>query len=413
MAKLSLNSISPSVFKVNASEVEDGSNTRATIVSAGRTLAYEHARKGQERLYRAMNKGTEAATKMLSNEQYKELNERFQHEHLVYAATKVCEFTGENAPQNFDEFKRVAMKFYGNSHFYAVLQGIYQEIITPILPRVYSEAVDVFADTVEVNFGETYSVSINSNSIPVFQDSAWGASRSVPENTFYSKEYVLNPTPRTAEISVKYMQLISNNMDFGAFFANLTAGMYAKTMGLWNAGMTALTSNTTLLPSALKGTFSATNWVALANKVAALNNTSISNVIGIGSPVALAKVLPQEVTGSTNVQMDAAIAMLLGADYIRAGYLGEYMSNRLLPIQDVIIPSTQNTNPTTMLSGSQVWLMASNGRKPMTIGYNAGTPITLEIDPMKAADFKMRMNVTMSIDSVLVVASKIGLITIS
>lgn len=413
MAKLSLNSISPSIFKVNASEVADGSATRATIVSAGRTLAYEHARKGQESLYRVLKKAGDSATKMLSSEQYKELNERFQHEHLLYAATKVCEFTGEKAPENFDEFKRFAQKFYGNAHFYAVLQGIYQEIVTPILPRVYSEAVDVFADTVEVNFGETYQVSINSNDIVIFQDSAWGASRSVPENRFYSKDYTLNPTPRTAEISFKYMQLISNNMDFGAFFANLAAGMYAKTMGLWNQAMAQLASNTALVPSGLQVTFSSQNWVTLANKIAALNATSIPNTIGFGSAVALSKVLPTEVTGSTNVDMDAAIAMLLGADYIRSGYLGEYMATRLLPLTDVIIPGTQNTNPTTMLPGDTIWMMAANGRKPMTIGYNAGTPITIQIDPMQAADFTMRMNVTMSIDSVTTVASRLGIITIS
>jgi hypothetical protein len=46
MAKLSLNSIPNSVFKVNANEVADKSSTRAAIVSAGRLLAAEYAKKG-------------------------------------------------------------------------------------------------------------------------------------------------------------------------------------------------------------------------------------------------------------------------------------------------------------------------------------------------------------------------------
>ena len=413
MAKLTLNSISPSVFKVNASEVADGSATRATIVSAGRTLAYEHARKGQKALYAVLKKADDSASAMLTSEQYKAMNERFQAEHLLYAARKVCEFTGEKAPENFDEFKSMGQKFYGDSHFYKVLQGIYQEIITPILPRVYSEAVDVFADTVEVGFGETYAVSINSNDIPIFQDSAWGAAMSAPRNEFYAKDYVLNPKPRTAAIKMKWMQLVSNGIDFGAFFANLTAGMYAKTMGLWNAAMTAAASNTALIPSALQVTFSAQNWVTLANKIAALNATIISNTIGFGSAVALSKVLPTEVTGATNVNMDAAIAMLLGADYVRAGYLGEYMATRLMPLTDVIIPGTQNTNPTTMLPNNKVWMMAANGRKPMTIGYNSGTPITIDITPERTADFTMNFVMTMAIDSVLTVPSKMGIVTIS
>ena len=412
MAKLSLNSISPSVFKVNASEVADGSATRATIVSAGRTLMTDYARKGQKALYAVMKKADAAAPAMLSAEQYKVMNERFQAEHLLYAANKVCEFTGESAPQNFDEFKAMGQKFYGNAHFYAVLQGIYQEIVTPILPRVYSEAVDVFADTVEVGFGETYALSVSSNDIPVFQDSAWGAAMSAPRNEFYAKDYVLNPKPRTAAIKMKWVQLVSNGVDFGQFFANLTAGMYAKTMGLWNAAMTAAATNPALVPAALSVVFNATNWVTLTNKIAAVNATNIANTIAFGNAVALSRVLPTEQTGSTNVQMDAALAMLLGADYIRAGYMGEYMGTRLMPLTDAVIPGTQNTNPTTILDPNTVWIMASNGRKPMTIGYNSATPITIEITPERTADFTMNMVMTMAIDSVATFVNKVGIVTV-
>ena len=413
MAKLSLNSIPTNVFRVSAAETADCNETRASIVGAGRLLAYEYARKGVDAIHAALNTTVDKSEAKLTQTQYKELNEKFQAQHLLYAANKVCSFTGEKAPESFEELKRRANSFAANKQFYTVLQGIYQEIFTPILPAVYSEAVSIFADTVEVGFGETYQLSIDSNDIPVFQDAAWGTQRSIPRNRFYSKDYTLNPQPRSCYVSAKWVQLVSNGWDFGRFFANITAGMYAKTMGMWNAAMTAAASNTALIPSGLKYNFSAQNWVALANKLAAVNNTAINNIIAYGGAVALAKVLPYQATGATNVNMDAALATLLGADYIRAGFLGEYMAVRLIPMTDVVIPGTQNSDVQTMLPADKIWMLAGNGRKPLTIGYNPEGGITFEIDPLQSGDFEIGINMTFCIDSVAVFASKVGLVTIA
>lgn len=412
MAKLTLNSISESVFRVNASDVADRTNDRAEIVSKGRMLAYAHAQRGKSAIDKALGKVVGNSDVKLTSSQYNQLNEQFQSEHLLYAANKACDLVGVAKPVDYADFKRKALSFYGNASFYAILQGIYQEIITPILPAIYSEAVDVFANVVEVGFGETYTISVSSNDIPVFQDSSWGASRSVPRNTFYSKDYTLNPQPKTCEIYVKYMQLIGTGMDFGKFFANLAAGMYAKTMGMWNSALATAIADTSLLPADLNYTFSNENWVSGANKISALNSTPISNLFATGNVVGLSQVLPTQVTGSTNVNMDAAIATLLGADYTRSGYLGEFMGVRLMPLVDAIVPGTQNTNPTTMLDSTKVYMMAGNGLKPMTIAYNSDTPLILEFTPDRTSDFTIGMNMTIALDTVATFTSKIAVFTV-
>lgn len=408
MERLSLNSLSPSVFEVRSNETADNSKARADIVSMGRLLAYENARRGKTAMDNAMNIHGNSIASHISDTEYGKLNEKFQAEHLLYAAKKACSVTGENAPESFEEFKRQGMNYYKNSTFLKVLQGIYQEIIYPILPRVYSEAVSVFADVVEVGFAETYQISVGSDDIPVFQDSAWGASRSVPANRFYSKDITLNPQPKTAEIRMKWHQLVGNNVDFGRFFANLSAGLYAKTMAMFQAALTAVASDTTKIPSGLIYTFGSVNWVTLANKLAALNNTSITNIKAFGNAVALSKVLPTQQTGSSNTAMDAALATLLGADYIRSGYMGEYMNVQLFPLQDAIIPGTLNT----ILDAQKIWLMASNARKPMTICYNSATPISISIDAYDNAAFELIFNLTIALDAVAVVADKLGYVTI-
>lgn len=410
--KLSLNSINPAVFKVSSAETADNTKARADIVGTGRMLAYEYARKGANAIHAALGQKDNEVASVISAEKYKEANEKFQQAHLLYAARQADAIMGKTGPKDFDEFKRNGANYYQNSMFYKVLQGIYQEILTPILPRVYSEAVATFADVIEVGFGETYALTIGSNDIPVFQDSAWGASRSVPRNRFYSKDYTLNPTPRTASIFAKWTQLVGNNVDFGQFFANISAGMYAKTMGMWNAAMTAAVSNTSLVPSNLSVVFSTQNWVKLANRLSAVNNTQITNIFATGSYPALAQVLPTDVTGATNVNMDAAVATLLGADYVRSGFLGEFMGINLRPLIDVVIPGTQNTTVDTMLSDSLIYMLAGNGRKPLVLGYNRDTPITLEIDPSKSGDMELGINLTIALDSVAVFSDHIGVVSI-
>lgn len=409
MNKITLNSVDRSIFQVNAS---GNAMERADIIAEGRALFFEQARKGKTAINKALKLNDEIPAEQVKEAEYPALNRMFQRDHLLYAAKVACASTGETAPETWEDFKKQGQRFYNNKAFWATLQGIYQEIVTPILPAVYSDAVDVFADTVEVGFGETYALSIGSQDIPVFQDSAYGSSWSVPANRFYSRDYVLNPQPKTAMIVAKWHQLVGNNEDFGRFFANITAGMYAKTMAMWNQAITAAASDTTLVPSGLSSTFSNVNFVTQANKVAAVNSTQLGSLFCTGNMVALSKVLPTQVTGSTNVNMDAAIATLLGADYTRSGYLGEFMGVRLLPLTDVIVPGTQFTTVSTVLASNRIWIMSASGRKPMTIGYTAETPITVELEPMRNAAWEVGINLTISLDMVSVFSSKVATLTI-
>lgn len=406
MARLSLNSIPNGLFVMNSTD------QRQAIVAAGRALTCSYAQHGADAVAKVLGSAEEAGKNILTAEQYKAMNERFRNDHLLYAAKMACNQTGRPAPATFEEFAKRGQEFYANKAFLAVLQGIYEEILTPILPRVYSEAVSVFADVVEVGFAETAAITVDSSSIPVFQDSAWGASRSVPANRFYSKTYTLNPQPKTAEMRFKWHQLVGNNTDYGKFFANLTAGLYAKTMAMWNAAMTAAVQDTAMVPSGLIYNFSDINWVTLANKLSALNNTGIRNLIAYGGAVALAKVLPTQTTGSSNTSMDAAIATLLGRDYINAGYLGEFLGVRLMPLVDAIVPGTQYSTVGTVLPSDKIYMLAANGRKPLTIAINSSTPLTIEIAPEQTASFEYIVNETVALDSVAVFSSRLGLINI-
>ena len=204
---------------------------------------------------------------------------------------------------------------------------------------------------------------------------------------------------------------MGNGVDFGRFFAKMAAGMYSKTMSMFNEALTKAASDATLVPAGLTYTFNNQNWVEAANKIAALNGTMISNVFATGSAVALSKVLPTEVTDyKTSTWMP--LSPLCWADYTRTGYLGEFMNVLLRPMMDVVIPNTQNGEVKTMLSPNDIWMFAGNGRKPMTIAYNSATPITLEMEPHRSGDMELGINMTTALDSVAVFSSIVAYFTI-
>lgn len=412
MANLSLCSLNPEVFKVCADKDQDRSLDRAKIVAAGRGLFYDFVANGQNAVRLATKSIAPEAKPRMQADQYTELNRKFLNARRMYAAKKACEVTGRTAPQNYDEFRAMQQSFLRDPIFHRVLQGIDQDVINPILPRVFSEAVSVFADMENVGFGETKAITIDSADIPVFQDSAWGASRSVPANRFYTKDITLNPQPKTAEIRAKWAQVVGNDTDFGRYYANIAAGMYAYIMATWSKMMGAAASDTTKIPSGLSYTFDQTNWVTLANKISAVNNTFWGNVYAFGNAVALSKVLPTDVTGTTNVNMDAAIATMLGANFTAQGYLGEYMGVMLMPLVDAIVPGTQFSTVKTVLDPTKIWMLSGNGRKPLTIAFNSDTPISLEWTPSEVASLEIVYSLTMAIDSVAVFSSRVGLINI-
>ena len=74
MERLSLNSLSPSVFQIRANETEDHSKARAEIISMGRLLAYEHARRGQAAVKSALHLNDASAAQHVTDIEYATLN---------------------------------------------------------------------------------------------------------------------------------------------------------------------------------------------------------------------------------------------------------------------------------------------------------------------------------------------------
>lgn len=405
-----LNGLTHDVFNAPAAEF-GGSAERANIVNAARMLMAERAGTDENLLRTAENK-TRRFESVLGGTAYPEANKKVQSNLMLYCAKQTARVTGEEAPADFESFRKNQRQYLSDKTFLRVLSGVVREIVTPVLPATISGALDWLAETVYVPMGQTYELDVQSNDIFLFEDDSWGASRSKPANYQYSKSLTLNPQLKTAKSTIKWYQLVGNNADLGRTFNAISAGLYSKIMGMWSAALVNASSNTALVPANLKFTFNNTNWINAAKRVAMLNNTSFRNIMAFGDVMALSHVLPSTANG-TNTNLDAALATMLGVDWARYGYLGDFMGVRLFPIDNVVVPGTQNTTIQEVIPNNMIWMAAAptSAYKPVYIAFEEGTPITIEMDPSETADNTIDIMVSVSIDVRPVVASKIAVVT--
>ena len=406
---IKFNSINMDRFNANSAEFNGVEKDRADIVTQGRLLMMERNGRDTNAL-RVLEKKPTEYTAMLTEQGYSEMNRDTKERLFLYAAARTCSVSGEVAPADYQDFLKNQKKFMSDRTFLKVLAGIIRDIITPVLPITMSNALGYLAETVNVPLGETYELDVASNDIFAFEDDSWGASRSKPSNYLYTRTTTLNPTPRTCKVTVKWYQMVGNDIDLGRFFNSIAAGMVSKITALTMVQMANAVTNG-LIPSNLQFTNTSANWVTAAARVSALNGTGYYNTIAIGHPSALTKALPSGMVNASSVNLDAALATMLGVEWARYGYLGEYMGVRMMPLVDAIVPGTQNTSMVSLVPNDKVWMMASNGLKPVYIGMEDGTPIEIQLDPRETGDMTLDIITTMSIDAKGVFGSKIAQIT--
>ena len=219
----------------------------------------------------------------------------------------------------------------------------------------------------------------------------------------------MNPTPRTARASVKWYQMVGNNADLGALMNSINAGMANKIVALWNGAMVKAQSNGMIPSGATFTTFTSANWVKAVKAVHKMS--SFRDVIAFGDLEALMKVLPAGNSNGASINLDAALTELLGAEWARYGYIGEYLGARLMPLDNVVVPGTQNTTVTDLLPNNVIWFAGAGSKRPVYLCFEDGTPITLDIAPSDTGDMTLDLTVTVSLAAAPVFADKLAVMT--
>lgn len=419
MKELKLNSISSKVFFADdASEnkiaVNNKTLSRKAIVSTGRLVACEYIGNLINNQRKA-NKdfGVEEYVSRLNGTDYDypTLQRKHVEKKLLFCAAQACKMTGQDAPENFEEFRKQSMRFAQDPVFLRTMAAIDRDVIQPLYMAVIDSVGMSLMQWEAIPFGGTKEVNIGSNDSFIFEDTSWGASHSATANYLYAKTLTLNPAPMVCKAKIKWYQDIVQG-DAGRYYAAIINGMYSKIYAKMIRAFKAAVAGS-YVPEGLKATtYSTQNWLAISDKVAAVNGVLVDNLMAIGARSSLSQLLPVDGTGGAITGLQYG----LGQEWFRNGFLPKAGAVDLFAVSPVIVPGTQNTTIDTIDTGNDIYILAKRGYAPIIGGYYEGTPIDLVATPapdagvMGTADFTIEINVTATMDAKPVFASKIGVI---
>lgn len=391
-------------YKMNSAPATlfEGMDERSNLIAAGRRLM----RDANGRAAHRMNRNAEFKG-VMDNDQYLKMNQLAKEKTLLFCAKQASRMDGREAPETFEGFQKRARDYYKNPVFVRTLSGIVEDVVRPMLPYTISNALGELAQMVNVPLGQTYEIEVASNDIFLWQDSSWGASRSVPENHLYPHTITLNPQPISCEAVAKWYQLVGNDADFGLWLNSMVAGLYSKIMARWYGALTTAAANTFYTPSYLTfNSFTSANLNTAVEALAAVNHVPTDALMIFGRRPVLSALLP------TSTPVDAALTYGLGIEWMRNGFLGVVQGVPVFEMSNAIVPGTQNTTGTLVMNDGNAYITArvGAGYAPIYIGMEEDTPITLELTPRETADMTLNVNMTASLDVKPVFASKIAVI---
>ena len=406
---MKLNSLADDVFAASSKNDETvGRLSRNDIIATGRLCAAEYIGNNLNTL-RNYKEGQGFVSKLKGiGGDYTTLARNHMEKKLMYCATKAYAVIGKPAPESIEQIKNDA-SLYRDPVFLRTMSEIDSEVISPLLYSVISDIAGPMMNLSSVPFGRTKEITVASNEAFLFEDSAWGSSRSTTKNYLYADTITLNPTPRTANATIKWMQLIAidSGLEAGWYYTAIMQGLYSKIMALFTNALVSAASDTRYVPSYLSfASYSTANWGAATVAAAAANGISRDSLMAFGAYQALQAVLP------SGTNSDAALTYNLGPEWMRNGFLAMVGRVPLFEVQQAIVPGTVNTTGTMIFPNDMIFIAGRMGPSlaPVHAAMTEGQPITIEMTPRETADFTLDINVTVGLDVKPVFASKIAVI---
>ncbi len=330
-------------------------------------------------------------TASFSQAEYDEKNKKFC-ESLVKACMK-------NTPYEFSSVKDVAdPQVYKASGFKDTFASVLSQIINPVAPAVTSSQFSDLADVHNVGYGENGIFQINSNELFVVNDIAEGVLHGGLQR-LYNNEVSVSAKPKQIRFDMPWYQLAAGRLDFGQAayrvgisFAAYINAMIIKTLMEY---VKAMEGNSIYVEAT---GFSDANWLAMAQRVSAVNGGA--QVLAIGDLATIGTILPNTV----------GLQYGLGPDYVRKGHLDMYKGVRIEVIDPTIVPGTENTTALLAVPSGVIFMLPVGMNRPVKIVFE-GANTTVEALPTETADKVAGYAVTMRVGMAMVVGSRFGVIS--
>ena len=272
------------------------------------------------------------------------------------------------------------------------------EVINVILPTVASKVYGKYlAEVRQVGWGDTARFIIKSNELFVVNEIAEGINRGVLQ-PIYNTEITVNTKTTEIATSIDWYPVAAGVADWGDFSMR-AARSYEGYIHL--KIVASMLSATEAMGEAYSvAGIDTENWTNIVDRVRSANNGAA--VYGIGTLAALNKVMPDVV----------GLQYGLGEEISKEGHLDRYLGVRLIPIDQVTIPTTINTTAILGVPTDVIYIVAADAYKPVKLILEGSTSV-LEDDATENADKTYNIRIQAKIGIASVVGSKFGTVTLA
>ena len=366
-------------------------NDRDTIVTSGRILMAESAKR---RLNSTMSNKAQRFDLGLDDMKYAQLSNTHISALGKFASKLTNAAYGRGAAENGE----ISADMAYNETFLKICQDVMSDIITPMLPIVTNDMLGMFAETHSVPTGKTKEITIKSNAIFNYEETAEGVT-SAANQFLYRDTVVLDPKPIIARAKIPWYEYFANNGDIGDLYNALALGWYAYVTGRFANTFNKALTNTDFTPSALNAaSYSTKNFTAISSNLRRVNGGG--KIVAFGDMAALSAVGPEQATEDSYRNM-------LGQEWAHVGYIKSYKGVDLYAVDNVIIPSTLNSTMTPIFDPNTIWLASINGAKPVHIGIGSER-VSLQLQPTQTADNSIVVSNKINADLCIAMGSRIG-----
>lgn len=396
---LKLNSVSNDAFKVNGADAKLGRISRNDLIATGRAIAMEY----NGRLSNQLRKNSDYTSKM-DDIKYANLSVKHKEKLLMFCAAQAYAVQGKSAPENYAQVQN-DLSLPRDRTFLATLAGISREVITPLLPYTIANMGGLLMEATTVPLGQTKEITVHSNDIFLFEDSSWGASRSSTLNYLYDDTITLNPHPYTCRATIKWFQMVGNDVDIGWYYNAIMGGMYSRIMANYIGAIMTIADDTRYVPDYLSfDTYNSQNWAEAIVAVSTANGIPRDQLMAFGDYRDLQKVLP------LGTPSDAALTYGLGYEWMRNGFLAVVGGVPLFDVEPAMVPGTVNTTGDMLGMKGLILISGRIGRAyaPIYTAFADGSPLVIEMEPRETGDTSLYIDCTAVMDTKIVMGSKVA-----
>lgn len=331
--------------------------------------------------------------------EYVEANKTFNEEFMKYCV--------ENAGMKWSGLDMIKNPMvYKKSGFLETFDTILAGAITPVVPTVAAAGYEQLYDITQVGFGDVAKYEVDSNELFIVNSLAEGIARGGVQ-TASNTEYTISAKREQISLYVDWYHVAAGRTDWGKLLQKIGASFAAYIQArLAKVMATIITNNTNGknedgIAGYMANGLTDENWLKVARLVKLANGGA--DVYALGTSIALASVLPDSAKGFRYGE-DSAI--------VKDGFLPDYKNVPLIELGNALVPNTINGEPEVVLPDDIIYFLPLGMNKPIKVVMEGNT-VSVEKDPLFAADHTYGFTVDMRMGMDAIVGSKAGAITLN